>query len=724
MSMLKKNFKYSTLATAICLLYTPAIYAHVETSQADTLTVVGQQDNYMADFHSVVDTRSAQAQTAATTGQMLKDVPGITLSGTGITNGSNIMMRGYDQKGVKILIDGIHQPVDNTMNNLGGVFLESSLISRIKIKHGASSVMHGGGALGGVVSFYTLHPDELLGANKNLGAKLFSSFSSADKHFSYGGVIAGKYHLAEGLLAYSQRERGPIHLADNSTLNNQEQIKNYFTKVYAYPTETQTLILSARQYNNSGDQRQVLHRMGGYGKKANNRMYRATQQKDLSLTYHLDSETNDWLNLTTYLYYSQFKINQTFLTDTAFDGIKRTTAGKVGTLEKRTQSSYGIKIENALTFTAFENKLNQSVVVGIEADKQKMVSNDNAKNFPLTHANNASSWIHGSASTPLLPLTLSAGIRYNYYQNIPDNSEANDFFKRKDSSTKRVRAAKYKRTYQSFSENIGLNLALTRWLHLYSSYSTAFRAPTLSEMYNDSNHFSFLFFDSYWVPNSTLKPETNRTWEHGINFKRNALFASKDQLNIKASYYDTVSINHITYQTWASSRQDGKAGQVFATYCLQAFNLPKALINGFDVSLHYTHPYLSAGLNYNQTKTFELTSHETISMVRPETLTAFINIPITKTPFSVAWSGKFASPTAKKGTHSYFNSKEVTTRLKESLQQYPGYGVHSFAVNYQSNNKDIQASLLLANAFNKMYYSTMGVPQEARNIKMSVSYRW
>lgn len=77
-----------------------------------------------------------------------------------------------------------------------------------------------------------------------------------------------------------------------------------------------------------------------------------------------------------------------------------------------------------------------------------------------------------------------------------------------------------------------------------------------------------------------------------------------------------------------------------------------------------------------------------------------------------------------KGTHKYPGSEEVTTRLKEDLQQYPGYGVHSFAVNYQSNNKDIQASLVLDNAFNKVYYSTVGVPQEARNIKMSVSYRW
>ncbi|MEY2344041.1 hypothetical protein I3679_007135 [Proteus mirabilis] len=76
--------------------------------------------------------------------------------------------------------------------------------------------------------------------------------------------------------------------------------------------------------------------------------------------------------------------------------------------------------------------------------------------------------------------------------------------------------------------------------------------------------------------------------------------------------------------------------------------MPKALIHGFDLRLLYSHPYIAMGVNYNQTKTLELSSLETISMVRPETLTAFINVPIIKTPFSVAWSGKFAGPTAKK----------------------------------------------------------------------------
>lgn len=53
-------------------------------------------------------------------------------------------------------------------------------------------------------------------------------------------------------------------------------------------------------------------------------------------------------------------------------------------------------------------------------------------------------------------------------------------------------ADKYQETYQNISKNIALRLTLTKWLQIYSSYSVAFRAPTLSEMYNDSVHFTII----------------------------------------------------------------------------------------------------------------------------------------------------------------------------------------------------------------------------------------
>ncbi|XTD80862.1 TonB-dependent receptor plug domain-containing protein [Proteus vulgaris] len=159
MCMLKKHYKYSGIATTLCLLYTPITSAQSDNTEMDSLTVVGHSiDKKIHDFHSILDSSTPLAQTASTTSEMLNKVAGTTISGTGVTNGANILMRGYDQKGVKILVDGIQQPLENTINNLGGIFLDPSLIKRIDIKHGSSPVLHGNGAMGGVVSFQTLDP--------------------------------------------------------------------------------------------------------------------------------------------------------------------------------------------------------------------------------------------------------------------------------------------------------------------------------------------------------------------------------------------------------------------------------------------------------------------------------------------------------------------------------------------------------------------------------------
>ncbi|QAV24447.1 TonB-dependent receptor domain-containing protein [Proteus hauseri] len=727
MCMLKKHFKFTGIATAFCLLYTPITFAHItqlKNSDKDTLTVISSTQDKNHEFHSTIDTISAKAQTASTTGEMLKEVAGVTLSGTGVTNGANLLIRGYDQKGVKIIVDGIQQPLENTMNNLGGVFIDPALIRRVKVKHGSSAVLDGEGAMGGVVSFQTIDPRSLLTQDKNLSAKLFTSVSSADKHFTYGGIIAARHDIAEGLIAYSQRQRGPIRLADGEKMANHEHVKNVFAKTYLYPTENQTFIFSARYYDNHGEQREVLHRMGGYGKNDSNQVIRHTQQKNYAITHHYAPETNSWLDLTTHLYYSQFDINQLFLTDTSLteNQLKNNEMGKMGVDENRTQMTYGLKLENQ-AYADYLNIIKHSFIVGTETYQQKMTSNEKAKNFPLAQMNYAAGWLQNTLSTPLLPLSLTAGIRYHYYQNNP-HEELNSFFNKFESD--QLIASKHKASYQGTSENVKVTFSPTDWLQLYTSYSTAFRAPTLSEMFNDSLHFKMRmgFFgttSAHWVPNPNLKPEKNRTWEYGGQLVFQELLTKQDKLSINAAYFDTDSKDYITYGPWHEKSLAGMLN-------LQAFNIPKALIDGIDISLRYTHPYFSMGLNYNRTKTLELTTHETISPVRPEILTTFISIPVIKTPFTLTWSGQFASATDNKGTHKgrapHVKGK-TTNRMQELIQQYPGYGIHDFSISYLSQkNKNIQAALVLANAFNYEYFSAMGVPKEGRNIKMSVSYHW
>lgn len=58
---------------------------------------------------SVIDTSAPENQTATSATDLLRHVPGITLDGTGRTNGQDVNMRGYDHRGVLVLVDGVRQ---------------------------------------------------------------------------------------------------------------------------------------------------------------------------------------------------------------------------------------------------------------------------------------------------------------------------------------------------------------------------------------------------------------------------------------------------------------------------------------------------------------------------------------------------------------------------------------------------------------------------------------
>ena len=62
-------------------------------------------------------------------------------------------MRGYDHRGVLVLVDGVRQGTDT--GHLNGTFLDPALIKRVEIVRGPSALLYGSGALGGVISYDT-----------------------------------------------------------------------------------------------------------------------------------------------------------------------------------------------------------------------------------------------------------------------------------------------------------------------------------------------------------------------------------------------------------------------------------------------------------------------------------------------------------------------------------------------------------------------------------------
>lgn len=78
---------------------------------------------------------------------------------------------------------------------------------------------------------------------------------------------------------------------------------------------------------------------------------------------------------------------------------------------------------------------------------------------------------------------------------------------------------------------------------LFASYSQAFRARTMSEMYNDSKYFlkyqGPTTLTNYWVLNLRLKPKINKIQEYGFGLRFDDLLLTDNGLQFKVSYFDT-----------------------------------------------------------------------------------------------------------------------------------------------------------------------------------------
>ena len=109
---------------------------------------------------SVIDATAPENQTASSAADLLRRVPGLTLDGTGRTNGQDVNLRGYDRRGVLVLVDGVRQGTDT--GHLNSTFLDPALIKRIEVVRGPSALLYGSGALGGVIAYDTADAKDLL----------------------------------------------------------------------------------------------------------------------------------------------------------------------------------------------------------------------------------------------------------------------------------------------------------------------------------------------------------------------------------------------------------------------------------------------------------------------------------------------------------------------------------------------------------------------------------
>ncbi|HAV2276691.1 TPA: TonB-dependent hemoglobin/transferrin/lactoferrin family receptor [Serratia marcescens] len=683
------RLRFSALSLAIaCALPTVALAQNTSTTTSsnaaaaknadETMTVVAtgnQRSSFEAPMMvTVIEGNSPESQTAGTAADMLRRVPGITVTGSGRSNGQDLMMRGYDRRGVLTLVDGIRQGTDT--GHINGTFLDPALVKRIEIVRGPSALLYGSGALGGVVSYETVDAADLLLPGQDSGFRVYGTAGTGDHSLGMGASAYGKTDNLDGLLSFGTRDVGDLRQGNGFDAPNDETISNVLAKGTWKIDNSQSLSGNLRYYNNSAQE--PKNPQTPASSSGNLMTDRSTIQRDAALSYKLKPIGQDWLDAEAKVYYSDVKIN---------------AHANGSEDEARKQTTKGVKLENRTRLFA-DTFASHLLTYGTEAYKQEQTPGGATESFPHAKINFASGWLQDEITLRDLPVTLLAGTRYDNYKGSSDGYADVDANK--------------------WSSRGAVSITPTDWLMLFGSYSQAFRAPTMGEMYNDSKHFSIPMgpttITNYWVPNPNLKPETNETQEYGFGLRFDDLMLADDSLQFKASYFDTKAKDYITTDVTMELGR-GPRGPYCISCTTFSTNVDRAKIWGWDATLSYKTPWFGWDLAYNRTRGKNEATGDWLSSINPDTVTSSLDVPLGETGLSAGWVATFA---------------ERATRVETGTAEQAGYGVNDFYLSYKGRDRlqGMTTTVVLGNAFDKKYYSPQGIPQDGRNAKLLVSYQW
>lgn len=181
----------------------------------DTQTVTISRQSALAESH--IDQAQIARTMASDSRDLVRYETGVSVVETGRMGASGFAIRGVDENRVAVTVDGLHQAqtlssqgfkelfegYGNFNNTRNGVEVEH--LKRAIVTKGASSLVVGSGALGGMVQYQTKTPQDFL-QDKDYFASHKIGYATANNERMNTTTLAGRFADLEALIIRTERE--------------------------------------------------------------------------------------------------------------------------------------------------------------------------------------------------------------------------------------------------------------------------------------------------------------------------------------------------------------------------------------------------------------------------------------------------------------------------------------------------------------------------------------
>ncbi|OEY93233.1 TonB-dependent receptor [Acinetobacter qingfengensis] len=608
--------------------------------QLSAITVRAEHDNSYDQPRSitVINRKQLEDRPAKHAADMLEQSAGVYSSVSQQDPALSVNIRGIQDFGrVNMNIDGMRQNFQKTSHGArdGQMYIDSELLSAVKIEKGATNSLGSAGTLGGIATFTTVNADEFLQNGKDFGGKLHVSTGTNASKFIGSAIVAGRYQDVDVLLGISERKLGDYNPGKKGNIGDirtsvsdpynagvttaamQEALKNQKVSFSNYEMqsglfkvgwnidESQRLQFSYLQTNTDTPNAGMItaiysdpnNTRGYYTLGWKNTGFSQVSAKNFALDYSLKPVGQDWLDLKAKIYHVDTKDNtDTYSTSTLTDNSYST--------ETRLKT-YGLQLENTSRFQIFDKHLIQANY-GLDFFYDKNDSHSSKASMEgVTPKGNR--WMASIFSNLIYNyddwLKIEGGLRYDRYR-LRGNTSIDGIWYIYDVCTeRRASSCTYKDTMSWHVDREEGKLSPTfalgikpgiEWLEIFANYGKAYRPPAITEtLVSGSAHSSATVY-----PNPYAQAERSESWEVGFNVNKQNLFVDHDQFNLKIAYFDTRVDNYISLAT--NRILPGYGVLASSGYAAYVNNLLKTQFKGIEYQLSYDADIFYANLSYSR----------------------------------------------------------------------------------------------------------------------------
>jgi hemoglobin/transferrin/lactoferrin receptor protein len=516
----------------------------------------------------------------------------------------DINIRGLGGNRVLILNDGIRLPTQFSFGtpSLGRDYVDIESLQRVEVVRGPASALYGSDALGGVVSFRTIDPEDLLKKrpDQSVVTSLSTNYETVDRSFTNTAAIAFREGNFEGLLGYTRRDGSEARVpTGNEFVDSRSNSRNNWLGKLVYRIDATSKLGFAVEIFRNRDNFQVapitaagLQSPAGFQGRDETLDNNVSRDRfSISYDFNDPNSTSFLIAAKAQLYYQNANVEeirtQDFLRTGAgadrrrFRNLTNTFVDRILGGEVEFQSRFKIdEILNTLTYgidisntrnerirNGTENRFNAS---GINILTTNVVGADSfpVKDFPDSDTFRLGIYVQNAIDFSDT-FTLIAGLRFDSYQL---KTRIDELYLRNSSS---ATASDFNDS--AISPSLGFVWQTSPEWTLTGRYAKGFRTPLYSEINSGFTNLTSPTFRYQTLSNPNLRPETSDTFEIGVR-------ASYPQFNFNfTGFYNSYS-NFI--ESFANAGVATVNG-IPNVNLFQSQNVARAITYGLELSSEY-----------------------------------------------------------------------------------------------------------------------------------------